>query len=135
MYLELHQVLLCYSIQESFYCPTLRALVHNIRTRYLPFDRLTLVLNLFPLLSIILDRRSTQTFSQEEHCRTLGIRGALVRQGKLDRLLALKPTGAFQTYHLLWTCSLPFSIISLVLHIPLWCVYAEEQLVILKIPV
>ena len=104
LYRALYRVLLCYSIQELFYCPTLRTLVHNIRTRVHICNCLTLALTTLSLYSL-----SSSTFSQEEHCRTLGIRGALVRQGKLDCLLALKPTGAFQMYHLLWTCSLLLS--------------------------
>ena len=31
----------------------------------------------------------------------------LARQGKLSRLIASKPTSAFQMYYLVWTCSLP----------------------------
>ena len=47
------------------------------------------------------------------------IRGILVRQKKPNCLIASKPTGTFQMYYLVWTCSISFSNINLVLQVPL----------------
>ena len=111
--------------------PTLRVLSYNIRTQFLSLNCLTLALHQTYSLPI-LNQRSAQTFSQEDHCWTLDIRGIPTNRGNTSHLFAPKLTGVFQTYHLLWMYYIHLSPISLVLQAHLWFVYTEEQQLVLK---
>ena len=112
-------------IQELFLFPTLRDKVHNIRTRS-HSKRLSNTGPSYLLLFYYPRPKDNTVLQSRSYSQTLGSRGILVRQKKPSHLFAPKPTGAYQTYYLVWTCLLLLSFINLVLQTLLWSIYAEE---------
>ena len=111
MYRVLYRVLLYKPYTRLLHCPTLRTLIHNIRTQSLFLGLLNTSSSILILLTFLTKGQYRPLVKKNRW--TLSIRGVLVRQRKPSYLFVSKSTGTIQMYYLVWMCLIPFQLSAL----------------------